>query len=416
MTSGPDTEMPRVVIITGTNETALHPVPPVADSAPAWNVYRLAEAAEGMGLHVISPCDARQLPALRRFPAKGQYHHVVFPQAQLVLYRSVLCHLLPLRLAVRRLAKLPDLLSWWYLRRVIKVLRNLRPDVVILNDRPQYIRYLRRHVVRGRLLFLMRGEMGESRRFLHLVDGIVVNSQGIADYARELLEGAPVPIYWMPNALGNEFPVPPSLPDRFRRPEKRILYAGRIIPVKGVLELVEAFALVHRELPESRLLVYGASDNVQQNGPLTPYERQVRERAASLPAGSVQFMGYVPNREMGEHYAQADVAVFPSICKESFGMVALEAMRCGTPVVASRRPGFEELVAHGETGLLVDDPTVIPSLAEAILRVLRDPDLAARMGEAGRRRSLRYTPEKAAEQFKSILYQHLGGDLGGAKV
>ena len=394
---------PRVAIITGTNETCLHPVPPVADSAPAWNIYRLAEAAGDLDLHVISPCEEHQRPALQQFPAKGQYHHIVFRQAQLGLYRSVLRHLLPLRLAVRRLARLPDLLSWWYLRQVVRVLEDLQPDLVFINDRPQYIRYLRRHVPPGRLLFFMRGEMGESRRFLHLVDGIVVNSQGIADYARQLLGGRPVPIYWMPNSLGDEFPVPPPPPDRFHRQEKRILYAGRIIPVKGVLELVEAFALVHREMPKSRLFLYGASENFRRDGPPTPYERQVRERAARLPAGSVQFMGYVPNREMGTHYVQADVAVFPSICKESFGMVALEAMRCGTPVVASRRPGFEEVVVHGETGLLVDDPTDIPALAEAILQVLRDPALARRMGEAGYRRSLEYTPEKAVERLIEII-------------
>lgn len=394
---------PRVAIVVGTNETVLHPVPPVADSAPAWNIYRLAEAAEGLDLHVISPCEAWQLPALRQFPAKGQYHHIVFGQAYLWAYRTILRRLLPLRLAVRRLARLPDLLSWWYLQRVARLLADLRPDLVFLNDRPQYIRYLRRLVPPGRLLFLMRGEMGESRRYLHLVDGIVVNSQGIADYARELLQGKPMPIYWMPNSLGDEFPVPPPPPDRFRRQDKRVLYAGRIIPVKGVLELVEAFALVHREMPESRLFVYGASGNARRNSPLTAYERQVRERAASLPPGSVQFMGYVPNREMGAHYVQADVAVFPSICKESFGMVALEAMRCGTPVVVSRRPGFEELVVHGETGFLVDDPKDTPALAEAVLRVLRDPDLARRMGEAGYQRSMEYTPATASSHFKSIL-------------
>ncbi|MGC8839694.1 MAG: hypothetical protein ACP5UM_14930, partial [Anaerolineae bacterium] len=109
---------PRIAILVGTNETRLHPVPPVADSAPAWNIYRLAEAAGDLDLHVISPCEERQVAALHAFPARGRYHHVVFGQAQLWLYRAVLRHLLPLRLAVRRLAGLPDLLSWWYLRQV----------------------------------------------------------------------------------------------------------------------------------------------------------------------------------------------------------------------------------------------------------------------------------------------------------
>lgn len=393
----------RVAIIAGTNETVLHPVPPVADSAPAWNLYRLAEAAEGMDLHVISPCETGQLPALRGFPARGQYHHIVFGRAQLRLYRAVLRHILPLRWAVRRLAGLPDLLSWLYLRKVVAWMEEIQPDIVFINDRPQYIRYLRRHVPPGRLFFLMRGEMGESRRCLHLVDGIVVNSRGMEEYARELLDGRPMRIWHMPNSLGDEFPVPPAPPDRFTRRPRRILYAGRLVPVKGVMELLDAFEMVHRAMPDTELFIYGGRDNMAGDGPLTPYEQALREKAAALPAGSVRFMGYVPNREMGAHYIQAYTAVFPSIWKESFGMVVLEAMRCGTPVVASRRPGFEELVVHGETGLLVDDPTDIFALAEAMLKVLRDPDMAGQMGEAGRRRSLEYTPEAASSQFKTLV-------------
>lgn len=394
---------PRVAIITGTNETILHPVPPVADSAPAWNVFRLAEAAEDLDIRVISPCLRSQIPALRAFPARRTYEHVVFSDTFFHLYRGVLRHILPLRLAVRRLAGLPDLLSWLYLRRVLTWMKMVKPDVVFINDRPQYIRYLRRHVPPGRLLFFMRGEMGESRRFLHLVDGIVVNSRGMEAYARELLGNQPMPIWHMPNTLGDEFPVPPAPPDRFTRRPYRILYAGRIIPVKGVWELLSAFELVHREIPDTELVIYGGSDNAASKGALTPYERAVRERAAALPAESVRFMGYVPNREMGAHYVQAYLAVFPSIWKESFGMVVLEAMRCGTPVVASRRPGFEELVIHGETGFLVEDPTDVPALAEAMLKLLRDPDLAHRMGEAGYRRSLGYTPGEAVRQLVEIV-------------
>lgn len=394
---------PRVAIITGTNESLLYPVPPIADSAPAWNIFRLTEAIEEVDLQVISPCLRSQLPALKAFPARRTYTHVVFEDLFFHLYRRALRHILPLRLAVRRLAGLPDLLSWLYLRRVTDWLKKIQPDLVFINDRPQYIRYLRRHVAPGRLFFFMRGEMGESRRFLHLVDGIVVNSRGMEEYARELLGNRSVPIWQMPNTLGDEFPVPPAPPDRFTRLPRRILYAGRLIPVKGVMELLNAFELIHRVIPDTELFIYGGSDNAPSAGKLTPYEQALHKKAAELPAGSVHFMGYIPNREMGAHYVQAYLAVFPSICKESFGMVVLEAMRCGTPVVASRRPGFEELVIHGETGLLVDDPMDVDSLAEAILQLVNAPSLAEQMGRAAYHHSLKFTPPAAAAYFHAIL-------------
>jgi len=256
----------RAVVIGGTSETSLHPVPPVADSAPEWNVFRLAEAQSDLDIHVISPCETGQLPDLRSFPARGNYHHVVFSRNRLCCYRKCLRHLLPLRLAVRRMARLPDLMSLWYLRRVIPLVRQLRPDVVIINGRPQYIRYLRRALPASKLLMFMRGPIGESRRFLHWLDGIIVNSEGMRRHARELLGSASIPVWLMPNTLGDEFVVPDIPADRFTRRPPRLMFAGRIIPEKGVLELLNAFELVLNKVPDAKLMIYGASDNYKFNG------------------------------------------------------------------------------------------------------------------------------------------------------
>jgi glycosyltransferase involved in cell wall biosynthesis len=294
-------------------------------------------------------------------------------------------------------------MSWWYLRRAVPLLSRLQPDLVIINARPQYIRYLRKRVPKGRLLMFMRGSTGESRRFLHLLDGIIVNSQGMAAYARQYVNEAQTRIWMMPNSLGEEFKV--SLPDcdRFTRANKQVVFAGRIIPEKGVLELLEGFRLVEERAPGTTLVICGASANFQRNRALTPYERAIQARAATLPSGAVRCVGYVPNAEMPKYYRGAALAVFPSICLESFGMVALEAMRCGTPVVASRRPGFEELIRHEETGLLVDDPSDAPCLAQTMLRLLTDAGLAERMGKAAHRRSLDFSPTAAVRRLETIV-------------
>lgn len=406
----------RILIISGTLENSLHPVPPVADSAPEWNVFRLSEAASRnpdghFDIHVVSPCEVEQLEALQKFPVISNdiYHHVVFPTWYLNLYRRVLRHILPLRLVVRRLTKLPDLLSWWYLRRVVKIMRGLSPDWIFINARPQYIRYLRRRVPKGHLFFFMRGPLGESRRFLSMLDGIIVNSRGMSEYVHRFIEPDHPPVWQMPNSLGDEFDAVVPLPDRFTHSAPTILFAGRLIPEKGVLELLEAFRLVLDQIPQAQLVICGASDNYKVAGSKTEYEQEIQRRVIGFPEGRVVLRGYVPNRELAQEYVSTYLAVFPSridIYVESFGMVALEAMRCRTPVVASRQPGFEELVLPGETGFLVDDPRDTRALADAMLRILKDPIMAQRMGEAGYRRSLEYTPEKALKTLEEILQQY----------
>lgn len=140
-----------------------------------------------------------------------------------------------------------------------------------------------------------------------------------------------------------------------------VLFAGRLSPEKGILELLEAA----RGLP---LVVVG-------DGPL-------RERVP-------QARGFVSHDELEGLYERAAVVCVPSR-REGFGMVCLEAMAHGRPVVASAVGGLLDLVVDGETGLLVPAGDV-PALRAALLRLLRDPLLRRRMGEAGRSRAGRFS-------------------------
>lgn len=402
-----------ILIITGTLENSLHPVPPIADGAPEWNVFRLAEAQAQkddckLDIHIVSPCEKKQLEELYKYPVArtDRYQHVPFSNLKLAIYRKLIRHILPLRLLVRRLAKLPDLMSWWYLKRVKSILNEWSPQLVFINARPQYIRYLRKIVESGRLFFFMRGPLGESRRSLHLTDGIIVNSYGMYKYVHQFIEPGKPPVWVMPNSLGEDFVNVEENPERFLTDQKIIIFAGRIIPEKGVLELLQAFRLVLEKLPKTRLVICGASANFKMDENLSDYEMKVQKEAENFPAEKVILKGYVPNKQMAAYYSSAAVAVFPSlmdIYTESFGMVALEAMRCETPVVASRQPGFQELIVPGETGLLVDDPKDAKLLASAILQILHNPQLAQRMGRAGYEKSLDYTPDKALQAFEKII-------------
>ncbi len=136
-----------------------------------------------------------------------------------------------------------------------------------------------------------------------------------------------------------------------------VLYVGRLSPEKGILELVAAADGIP-------LVVVG-------DGPL-------RNKVPDA-------LGFVPNAELGPYYRSAAVVAVPSR-REGYGVVCAEAMAHGKPVVASAVGGLLDLVAHGETGLLVP-PGDSAGLKEALHWLLGDPDLRRRMGEAARQRA-----------------------------
>ena len=172
----------------------------------------------------------------------------------------------------------------------------------------------------------------------------------------------------------------------------RLLCVGRLIPIKGHIVLLRAFAEAKRRVPELALDIAG-------RGPLEPALRALAKELGV--EDSVRFLGYVsPIREAVERSA---IVVVPSM-GEGFGMVALEAMERGRPVIAAAIGGLGELVEDGETGLLVPPGEAEP-LAEAIIRLASDLELAGRMGAAGRRRALAQFLQERCTDRTEILYR-----------
>jgi starch synthase len=152
------------------------------------------------------------------------------------------------------------------------------------------------------------------------------------------------------------------------------LFVGRISEQKGIFQLLEAA----RGLPKDVQLVLCASS------PDTP-ELLARLEAAVAGRPEIRWLNaMLPVPEVVQLYSHAAVFVCPSIY-EPFGLINLEAMACGTPVVASRVGGIPEVVVDGETGWLVE-PGDAAALGRALRHALADPGRARRMGEAGRQR------------------------------
>jgi len=182
----------------------------------------------------------------------------------------------------------------------------------------------------------------------------------------------------------------------YEGPEPRLLCVGRLIPIKGHLVLLRAVAQARARVPELTLDVAG-------RGPLQPalkaYARELGLEEA------VRFLGFVS--PVQEAIERAAIVVVPSI-GEGFGMVALEAMERGRPVIASAVGGLPEIVADGETGIVVP-PGDADALAEAIVTLAGDLERAAAMGRAGRGRALaEFPPGRCAERIEELYRAALG--------
>ncbi|HEU4573266.1 MAG TPA: glycosyltransferase family 4 protein, partial [Candidatus Limnocylindrales bacterium] len=170
---------------------------------------------------------------------------------------------------------------------------------------------------------------------------------------------------------------------RWQDGTKNILFVGRFEPRKGLLELLKAYRILRKTGCECRLLVVGAG----------PLGREARRYVATRRLKGVEFLGRVSDEEKAQLFRTADVYISPATGGESFGIVLLEAMAAGTAIVASDIHGYKGVVRRGREGLLVP-PREPKAIAGAIARLLRDDELRAAMGEAGRERALEFSWER----------------------
>jgi glycosyltransferase involved in cell wall biosynthesis len=393
---------------------SLRPLPPLDSGAPHGNILRLVEylsAAPGcpLKLRIVSAASPGQTAEMAaRWPEgslRGEYHWVRLPPAARRWSAWWLAHF-PLSSGVlNRLWGAHSLQCQVYLRGVRRLYRRFRPGLVVLDDAPQYIRGLARFVPRRDLVFYCRGDMGSSRRFIHWPGRLLVTNQPLGEWLRQVnpqVRGYAV----VPNSLPPEYLSVPWQAERFAQKPRQILFVGRITAVKGLQYLLPAFALLRAQAPDARLVVVGAENpggRADGSRQATAFEAEMRALAARLlPPEAIDWKGWLPAEALRGLYQGAYLAVYPSTWIEGFGMVALEAMACGTPVIVSNRPGFASLAGQGG-GLIVDDPTDIAALAQAMSTVLLDPLLAQTLGAQGYQVARRYAVEQAADCFMQAL-------------
>ena len=232
---------------------------------------------------------------------------------------------------------------------------------------------------------------------------LICVSRHTAQVARQLMPAARAHVINNGVDVGR-FLEPPALTVDKRGPT--VMTAGGIKPRKGTLELVEAMAAVRERLPRAACLIMGDA----QRG--SAYTAAVERRIDELGLReNVKIMGFVEDELMRAWLAAADVFALPAMNDglwfEGFGLVLVEAGAAGTAVVGTDGCGAADAIEHGETGLVISQERIAEALPRALLRLLENPQEAARMGAAGRLRAQKRTWASVADQVIALYEEAL---------
>lgn len=205
----------------------------------------------------------------------------------------------------------------------------------------------------------------------------------------------------VPNGIDvQRFQLRAARPEALERGLRHVLFVGRLEKRKGVDHLVRAMASAQRRQPRTRLVIVG-------DGP----ERAALERIAVTAAIDTLFLPTVPDEELPAFYQWADVACSPATGGESFGIVLLEALACGTPVVATRIEGYESVIGSADCGRLVP-PGAPDALAAAIAELLDDEDARRACGARGLQLAQQYDWIVIGRRLQTIYEETLDSRSG----
>jgi phosphatidyl-myo-inositol dimannoside synthase len=256
-----------------------------------------------------------------------------------------------------------------------------------------------RGLTRALLSIQARWERANARR----ADVVIAPSRYSADVARREYGVAAERIAVVPEPIELErWAALFAAASCFPHAGPAVLCVARMYPRKRIGDLLEAAALLRHRIPGARVRIVG-------KGP--EWEHVVRLHATLGLGETVALLGDVSRERLAEEYVNADIFCLPSV-QESLGIVFLEAMAAGLPVVACRAAAIPEVVEDGVTGLLAP-PRDPAGLAAALEALVADPRRARGMGEAGRRVVAAYTPERVAARLLEAV--RLGFERGQSR-
>lgn len=311
-----------------------------------------------------------------------------------------------------------------YLTEAIGSLRMLKPDIIQVENRPLWIGHIKKsRLPSKKILFLHSvtfiqppyAKPAEVRKYLAEYDQILTNSQFMVRWLSQQFPDISGKIKAV--RLGVDLQHFRSIHDeevRKQRIQNRqrhhligcpvVLFVGRIIPKKGVHHLVDAFLRVHQQHPDAVLIMVGSSyygKNIE-----TPYVRNLKEKSKSL-GDRIRWWPFTTHRKLPSIYQLADILVTPSIGREAFGLVNVEGMATGLPILTTRTGGISEVVKDGVNGCLLPVDNLTDELARVLGDWLHKPLYLKQMGKESRKRAEELFSWKRVAKDLSEIYQSI---------
>ncbi|KKO54261.1 glycosyl transferase family 1 [Paenibacillus sp. DMB20] len=308
-----------------------------------------------------------------------------------------------------------------YYPSLLRRLYQWRPNVVEVHNRPILALRLKKHLPGVKVMlnlhsntFIRPPHISEQRfgKIASLMDGIIVNSRFLLEYIVSRHPGIGHKITINHLGVNIEHFTPPFSPLAAALKEARIthygwsgrrivLFAGRLIPDKGVHHLIEALPKIIYKHPEVLLLIIGSASYGSDRE--TSYVRELKNAAISYQSW-ITFLPFVPYPAIADWYALADIVVVPSSSREAFGLVNVEAMAAGVPVIAASSGGIPEIVKNGVNGFLIPLEDFTAGLTERINDLLEDESLRMQVGMAGRESvRQRFRWDHTAERWSRLM-------------
>lgn len=294
-----------------------------------------------------------------------------------------------------------------YSKRILKIAKDFPVtdnSVIVVHNSMKLYRQIRQHAPELKVAIHMHNAF--EPKGLEQNVKMIVPSQFLQNYYRGFLPDADIEI--VPNGIDldtyqSAYQAVTKADLAISPHEKVILYAGRIVPDKGVLPLMHAFEKLSQTHQDLRFVVIGDynEESKSDNG---AYQREVREIAARL-GDRCKLMGSIPPDKMHTWYPLSDLVVIPSQFQEPFCMVAIEAMGAAKPVLVSTRGGMVEFVKENGTGYHLREPMTADSIAEDIETVLSNAarDEVARRGQ--QYVHTHYSWTGVTQRFEEVLHR-----------
>ncbi len=179
--------------------------------------------------------------------------------------------------------------------------------------------------------------------------------------------------------------------------DKVVVFCGRFIPQKGIKELLDAFDILKGK--SVKLILIGCYSYEKLN--ITPYSKEMAARAEKM--SNVVYLGYVPNAKIQDYYAVSDMMVIPSIWQEGAGLVTIEGMASGLPLIITDSGGMIEYVTDDCAVKVQINEELPQNLAVQIERLSNDAALCEKMGEAGKERAKKFNPKYFYDSYVRIV-------------